>query len=213
MQHGKLFWSFAAIVSLNTLSAFVIFSSVTFWLFRFVILKKSDGFSEIASFDVAYQSVVVIMLITGATTSVALQMFSGGKDKMMGVYKINMIINIVIVILFSFLFSCFSSEIMSLYGDEYVDSYYLIYVVCGMTIFATVNSINNKLFISNNNVGFIFINTILSSIMSLLFVYIYSDIRASLLLSLSFFVYYFIFFIFDVGYISFNYKRLFNEDK
>jgi O-antigen/teichoic acid export membrane protein len=184
-------------------------SALTFWTFRLIIINKSENFSAIASFDVAYQWVTMIMLITGATTSVALQMFAANKGEQVKIFRINLLINLTISIVFSLIFSFFASEIMSIYGDNYEKYYYLIYVVSLLTVFATIDSIYNKLFIANNNLNIIIIHTIVSACISISFALFYESNEMSLILALTFLLYYFCFFVLDTLYILFKHKEYF----
>lgn len=199
----------------NTSSLIIsaIISSVTFWLFRFIILEKSNSFSTIASFDIAYQWFTMIMILTGATTSVALQMFSSNKENKVTVFKINLLVNFIIAFFISIIISLFANEIMSIYGKNYEAYFYLIYVISILTIFATIDSIYNKFFISNDKLNIIIIHTIISSLISILFILFYDEDNLSLLLSFAFLLYYISFFILDTFYILFNHKEYFIREK
>ena len=102
---------------------------------------------------------------------------------------------------------------MSIYGKNYEAYFYLIYVISILTIFATIDSIYNKFFISNDKLNIIIIHTIISSLISILFILFYDEDNLSLLLSFAFLLYYISFFILDTFYILFNHKEYFIREK
>lgn len=139
------------------------------------------------------------MILTGATTSVALQMFSSNKENKVTVFKINLLVNFIIAFFISIIISLFANEIMSIYGKNYEAYFYLIYVISILTIFATIDSIYNKFFISNDKLNSYY--------------FIYDEDNLSLLLSFAFLLYYISFFILDTFYILFNHKEYFIREK
>lgn len=199
--------------STSSLIISAIISSITFWLFRFIILEKANNFSTIASFDIAYQWFTMIMIITGATTSVALQMLSTYGDNKVAIFRVNFIVNFIIAFVISIIFSLFAREIMSIYGKNYEVYFYLIYVISLLTIFATINSMYNKLFISNDKLNIIIIHSIISSSISIIFVIFYKEENLALLLSFTFLLYYILFFILDTIYILFKHREYFIKRK
>ena len=185
----------------------VVISSVSFLMYRVLVTNKSGDFSDVAFFDAAYQWLAVIMLITGSTTSITLQMLSEKSDNQKNIFKNNLILNIVIVFLFSLIISYFSDEIMQLYGDSYREYSYLIYVLCATALFATIDSVYNKLFISNGNTKVIILHTVISSSASLVFVSLSGIVDLPFLLSITFLLYYFVFFMLDTAYIVYKKDR------
>lgn len=188
-----------------------IISSISFWTFRSIIVNKAEEFSVVAAFDAAYQLGVIILLITGGTTSVALQMLSGDKANQARIFKLNFAVNIFIALVFSSILALFANEAMSLYGPKYTQYSNLIYIVCLIAIFATINSIYNKLLISNNDLRIILYHTIVVSVICISFATFSNINDFSMLLALTFLLYYFCFFLLDSIYILRRYKKYFLE--
>lgn len=147
-----------------------IISAFCYWYIRVIAINKQNNFSDIAIFDAAYQWLTIIMLITGATTSVGLQMMSKNKciDSSKA-FKVNLSINLFISIVLSVIFSLFSKHIMLLYGKAFISSHYLIYGICLVAILATVSSVLDKLLIVNNVSKVILVTKTTSAISGLIF--------------------------------------------
>ncbi|WP_219599181.1 hypothetical protein, partial [Vibrio parahaemolyticus] len=48
----------------------ILCSSWTLWYMRVLVSRTNNGLVEIANFDIVFQFLTVIMMVTGATTSV-----------------------------------------------------------------------------------------------------------------------------------------------
>lgn len=130
----------------------IFISSISFWYAR-VIIIDTDGFSSLAIFDAAFQWLTIIMIITGATTSVILPMLSKiNQKKDSKQYRktifINIGVNLIISSFFAFVFSFFSKDIMSIYGVNYIKGYELLVILSITSIFFSLSSIMNKVYIS-----------------------------------------------------------------
>lgn len=151
----------------------ILVSSVSFWYAR-IIIVDTDGFSSLAIFDAAFQWLTVIMIVTGATTSVVLPMLSKINLKIDSkMYNktilINLGINLIIASFFAFIFTFFSKEIMSIYGDKYIEGYTVLIILSITSIFFSLSSIMNKVFISiNYSLEIFYINFISSSLILIL---------------------------------------------
>ncbi|WP_394210643.1 hypothetical protein [Enterovibrio calviensis] len=181
-----------------------IVSSLSFWLYRVIILERSGEFSTLANFDVAYQLGVFSLMVTGVTTNVALQMLSNKSAETRKVYRANMIVNLVIAIIFALVITLFSSGLLSLFGESYMEQGHLVFLVAVMTIFATVNSINNKLLISKGLLTRIFTHTCISCLVAILFCFFQNTADYSELIALTFVIHYGMLFVFDSIYIVKN---------
>jgi len=85
----------------------VLINSFTFWYARIIIINETNSFEEIALFDAAFQWLTIIMIITGATTSVVLPMLSknlSNKKELSNVFITNLYVNLSISILISIIF-------------------------------------------------------------------------------------------------------------
>ncbi len=146
-------FSFPLILSL-------IFSSGAFWYSKVVILNNSKRFGEIAVFDAAYQWLTIIMLITGATTSVALPMFSkavgqNNKSHLRKIFSINLLVNVLISATIATIIVLFSPFIMSLYGESFIRGSKILSILAITSIFFSISSILNKYMISHNKVWYV----------------------------------------------------------
>jgi len=143
-------------------------NSLSFWYARVIVVNSSQGFSDIAVFDAAYQMLTIIMLITGATTSVALPMLSKayGRNKKKEVSKIfflNLVVNAGIAIGISAFFIIFSKNIMALYGPKYISGNIILIVLSiSSTVFA-ISSIYNKYMITHNKTWIVFFASLFGS--------------------------------------------------
>lgn len=151
----------------------IIMTSISFWYAR-VMIVELNGFSSIAIFDAAFQWLTIIMIITGATTSVVLPMFSKNTKKNQEkefnkILSLNLFVNFIIAILFAGTFIFFSKEIMILYGKDYIQGYQVLQILSITAIFLSLSSIMNKVYISKSKTKEVAIITFISiSIMLLL---------------------------------------------
>ena len=67
------------------------------------------------------------MIITGATTNVALSMLS--KKNNSKIFYINLLINFLISLIFAIFFILFSETIMLIYGENYADGYFILIIL------------------------------------------------------------------------------------
>lgn len=155
----KRFFSFSYPLFLS-----VIISASSFWYSKIILINNTGGYKEIAIYDAAYQLLTIIMIITGATTSVALPMLSKILDKnnLKKILYINFFVNLVISLFISLIFILFSKEIMSIYGEDYIQGSKILIILSITSIFFTLSSLLNKYIISIEHKWVIFFNTIFS---------------------------------------------------
>ena len=168
----------------------IIINLFSFWYLRILVINESNGFKEIAIFDAAYQWLTVIMIITGATTNVALSMLS--KKNNSKIFYINLLINFLISLIFAIFFILFSETIMLIYGENYADGYFILIILSITSIFFTLSAVYNKYFISINKSKYILISVFLSSLSMFIF-YKYNFFNDTLFnLAYSFLIFYII---------------------
>ena len=168
----------------------IIINLFSFWYLRILVINESNGFKEIAIFDAAYQWLTVIMIITGATTNVALSMLS--KKNNSKIFYINLLINFLISLIFAIFFILFSETIMLIYGENYADGYFILIILSITSIFFTLSAVYNKYFISINKSNYILISVFLSSLSMFIF-YKYNFFNDTLFnLAYSFLIFYII---------------------
>jgi O-antigen/teichoic acid export membrane protein len=185
----------------------IIITSFSFWYARVLIIKETNAFKDIAIFDAAFQWLTVIMIITGATTSVALTMLSKvAKDNKKDSTKIlilNLIVNFFIALFISIFFVIFSKQIMGLYGENYLVGMTTLKILSLVSIFFTLSSLLNKFILVNSNIYIIPISSLIASISLFSSLYYLNDFLASEKLSIAFLIFYFTNFIIYTIYLYF----------
>ena len=177
----------------------IVINSFTFWYARVLIVNETNGFKDIAVFDAAFQWLTVIMIITGATTSVALTMLSKvsaeNKKDSRKIFILNLIVNFFIAFSISIVFIIFSKQIMGLYGENYLVGILTLKILAVVSIFFTLSSLVNKFIIVNSNIYIIPISSLIASFSLFFSLNIIENYTASEKLSIAFFIFYFINFI------------------
>jgi len=159
----KIYNSSKGILSLSLpLFLSIILNSWAFWYSKIVIIQDSGGFSDIAVFDAAFQWLTIIMILTGATTSVALPMLSNafGKNdhkRLTKIFYFNLGTNGIISIIIAGIFILFSKNIMLLYGSQYIKGTNILITLSLTAILFSISSLYNKYMVTYNKVWIIFI--------------------------------------------------------
>jgi O-antigen/teichoic acid export membrane protein len=158
------------------LATATIVSSFTIWGIRVVAASKDHGFAELAQFDAAYQVYAVMMVITGVTTGVALQMFSRpqafhgyGKKEILGAH---LLVNALVLSCLSLVAITMSRELMNLFGDEYGHNRGIIIALCIVSFLATSSSVCEKLFISAAHYGHVVLSNTTGALGALIVVWL-----------------------------------------
>lgn len=162
--------SFPLIISLSI-------NSVGFWYARVLLIESDNNFLNIAIFDAAYQWLMIIMIITHATSSSILPKLSnaiGNKDKKTfnNTFLIGILINISIALGIAIIFTILSKYIMSIYGENYISGSSILSVLSFSSIFFTITITYNKMLISINKQWFITLSVIISTIIMYMFFYL-----------------------------------------
>ncbi|MCK5537627.1 MAG: oligosaccharide flippase family protein [Bacteroidales bacterium] len=169
-------------------------TSIGFWYARVLIVNKTNSFENIAIFDAAFQWLSIVVIITGATTNVALPMMSkvmNNKENKNKIFYTNMAVNVFIVICSTTILIVFSKSIMSLYGESYIKGQTTLIILAITSIFFTLYGLYNKWMISHQETKSILFSSIIS--MSMLFiVLLLSSYNATITLALSFGIFYFV---------------------
>lgn len=98
-----------------------------FWYARTLLVKKSGGFSEVGSFDAAYQILTIIMMVTGSLSLISLPVFTRSKD--VNTFKNVMKVNAIVSVLLVTLFCAIAPIIVRVYGAEFTGDSLLFCVV------------------------------------------------------------------------------------
>lgn len=169
-------------------------AAITLWYLRVLSVQKSAGFTEMALFEAAYQWVTIVMLITGATTSVALQMLCKSLERGLRESRLilneNLKINTLIVVAYAGVVALFSKPILSLYGSAYSDGYYILDCLAVVIVFATVASIFHKFLVAHGKYNSILLCIGMSAGCALFFMKYVSMTDTALQLTLAYLVYY-----------------------
>lgn len=185
---GKKLLSFSLPIFLS-----VIVNGIAFWYIRILTVNTTQGFEKIAIFDAAFQWMTIIMIITGATTSVVLPMLSKNllnrQHEVRNIFKITLIVNLLISILMSAIFIYFSKKIMSIYGQDYINGYIELIILSITSVFFTLATIYNRYMVAFNIPWNIFYVTLIS-ILIMYLVYYLEFLHGSKNLAISIFAYY-----------------------
>jgi O-antigen/teichoic acid export membrane protein len=147
----------------------------SFWYARILLINKTNSFEEIAIFDAAFQWLTIIMIITTATTNVVLPKLSKldiKNQEKKRIFFIGLIINFIISFLISMLFILFSKEIMSIYGNNYINGFETLNILAITSILFTISLYLNRFNISNNKSWILFIGTSIGSLFMFLFLFL-----------------------------------------
>ncbi|MEZ8287562.1 oligosaccharide flippase family protein [Vibrio splendidus] len=161
--------------STNIFIISMLISSATFWYSRTLLARSEGGFEELAFFDVAFQFLTVIMIITGSTTSAILPMLSGKgggcRRSEMKLIWTSIIINMVVIAIFSIPLIYFSKNILLIFGSEYYNesTIRLIPVICLVALLFTGNSIFNKYAIGRGKNWIVFLSSSVGCFLSVLY--------------------------------------------
>ena len=161
----------------------VIINSFTFWYARVLVVNETNSFNEIAIFDAAFQWLTIIMIITGATTSVALSMMSkkSNNQKSNNVFKINLLVNLGISIIIASIFIIFAKQIMNLYGEAYIIGYPTLIILSITSIFFTLATLYNRYMVSIDKTWLLFFAAIIGAISLFINLYIQKSINSEIL--------------------------------
>lgn len=171
----------------------ILISSFSFWYARVIVVDLTGGFNDIAIFDAAFQWLTIIMIITGATTNISLPMISKAISKNLDVSKIfyiNLTINLIISTVMALFFIVFSKSIMGIYGMEYIEGYVVLDTLSIVSVFASLNSILHKYFISLNKTQYVIMATLSGSVGLFIYIKAYTDSASALSLSYAFLIFY-----------------------
>lgn len=173
LEHKKMFVTFADVKkeSKNIISfslpifISIVITSISFWYARVILINSSNNFKEIAIFDASYQWLTIIMILTGATTSVALPMLSKAfatndiKDKNR-IFKVNLLVNLFLSMGMAIIFFLLAKQIMSVYGENYIIGTQTLQILSLVSILFTLSSLFNKYMISHEKVWVIVISSV-----------------------------------------------------
>ena len=171
----------------------IIITSFTFWYSRVLIINQTNSFKDIAIFDAAFQWLTIIMIITGATTNVALSMLSKDTNKnSKKIFLINLLVNFLLSFFIALFFILFSKQIMGIYGNDYLTGTLTLKILAITSIFFTLSSLLNKFILVNSNIYIIPISSFVSSCFLFVTLFNINNLSSSEKLSISFFIFYLI---------------------
>jgi len=113
------------------------------WYCNILLVRKVNGFNEMAIYNAAMQWQNVILFVPMAISQIALPLFSNvrkNKNNFIQVIKYNLILNFAVVSIIATLFLIFSKLIMKVYGNEYADANLVLIL---MTFTAVLIAVNN----------------------------------------------------------------------
>ncbi|HMN13872.1 MAG TPA: hypothetical protein PKD55_16280, partial [Bellilinea sp.] len=144
-----------------------------FWFLRVHTIRSEVGFRSVAAFDAAYQIFSVIMIVTGAMTSVTLQLMAsntgGVSTNQRNVFLMTLCMNVVTAISMAIVFSALSKPLMALFGEAYVPFHSVIYVLSFVAVLATLASFLEKVLIAASDGQFLMLCTITAAASALIY--------------------------------------------
>lgn len=156
---------------MGALAASAFGTAFIFWFLRVQTIRDEVGFRSVAAFDAAYQAFTVIMIITGAMTSVTLQMMASNAGKkgagQRNVFLMTLCTNVVTAISMAIAFSVLSKPLMALFGDAYVPYHSVIYVLSFVAVLATIASFLEKVLIAASDGPFLMLCTVSAAVSAL----------------------------------------------
>lgn len=170
-----------------------LFSIFSFWYLRTVLVQNGNGFTELAYFDVSFQVLTLIMILTGSTTNVLLPMLTQSTGNRAKILLMSFIVNTIVITLACTLIFIFKNLILTVFGDDYnnTQTHSTLNIMCIISIFFTFNSILNKYSVSIKKNNFILISNVIPSLFILLLGF-FLGINNSYDLSLIYLYYYLI---------------------
>lgn len=189
----------------------VMVSNISFWFARTLLVSEKNGLQEIANFDASFQFLTIVMIVTGATTSVLLPLISKKTDNKKArsvLLKTSLLINIFIVLVISFVFYIAGEYILQLLGEGYSsdENFILLMLMMVVGFFFTINSVFHKVIIAMRLNKFVLLANVIASLIMLSFLKWCQDVT-SLSLSYSFILYYLVSaIIYLIVYIQFTKK-------
>ena len=164
-----------------------------FWYARVLLIEKSNGFREVAIFDAAFQWLTIIMIITAATTNVALPKFSKktiSAKKNKNLFILGLSINIIISVVLALIFILFSKNIMSIYGEEYIFGAHILEILCFTSIAYTMSIFLNGYNIAKDRSWIVLFASLFGACSMCLVIWTNIEIFDVKILAWSFFSYY-----------------------
>lgn len=179
------------ICSSNRYLVATVVSSFSFWYMKTILVESEGGLVSVANFDVSYQFLTIVMIVTGSTTSILLPMLSKGKTNQNKIFRYGFFLNLLIIITLSFLILSYASELLSIIKPEYAtdSNERLLRMMMLISLFFTLSSLVNKVVISIGKNNVVMYTTILSSF-SMLSLSFFVDINSAMSLGFSFIIYY-----------------------
>jgi O-antigen/teichoic acid export membrane protein len=134
------------------------------WFCNKEITSTKNGLNELAIFDVSYQWLVAISFIPGIISQVTLPLMSNNIDKKeiySEIFYKNLKINTLISLIIFAIFYIFSTNILELYGSNYISSKE---VFVNLIICSTIASINSSIWQITTSSGEMWINFYINSV-------------------------------------------------
>jgi O-antigen/teichoic acid export membrane protein len=142
----------------------MLISNIAFWFSRITLASENNGLNEIAIFDVSFQFLTMVMMLTGATTSVLLPILSKDKTNQKKHIFLNFGINYFITFAFSILVILFGEWLLKFLGETYATSnnFFILKLLMIVAFLFVSSSIMNKVFISLGRIKYVLFVTVCS---------------------------------------------------
>ncbi len=139
LEELDVLWKF----SLPAILAGLMVGPVT-WICNYLLVNQSNGYSQMANFDIANQWRNTIMFIPAALAQIALPLLASNvhnQSEYKTIFNKNLKINIYLGLFLVILFVIVSPIIVHFYGEKYQDALLPIIIMFVTTGFITVNNV------------------------------------------------------------------------
>jgi len=164
-------------------------NAIIFWWGRFYLSDQIDGFVQLALFDVAFQFIVIEMLVLNSITTVMLPIFVkrfNSDNRASQLLYLNLIIAFVTSLIMSIAVYLASPYLLSVFGDIYTSN--ILNLMCIIPLFYSAAIVMNRYMIAlGKNIVLLYVS-ICSAIS--MFLFIISFVKSATDLVYSFILYY-----------------------
>jgi len=139
LQELEVLWKF----SLPAILAGLMVGPVT-WICSYLLVNQSNGYSQMANFDIANQWRNTIMFIPAALAQIVLPLLASNlhnQSEYKAIFNKNLKINIYLGLFLVIVFVIISPIIVYFYGEKYHDALWPIIIMFITTGFITVNNV------------------------------------------------------------------------
>lgn len=170
-DEANILWKF----SLPAILAGLMVGPVT-WFCNYLLVNQTDGYQQMANFDIANQWRNTILFIPAALCQIALPLLSSNLDnkkEYRSIYIKNIKVNFYVTVVLVIFLVAISPLIIYLYGDKYSDALVPIIIMFITTGFVAVNNVIGQAIASQDKMWLGFFVNLLWAIVLIISSYIF----------------------------------------